>query len=163
MLKISYFILSVFMFIYFSSNAQEVKVITFKDLEQMMQRDNDTTYIYNFWATWCKDCVEELPNYEDLNTKYKDQKVKVILVSMDFKRELDTRLRPFISSHKIKSQVVLLNAMDYNSWIDKVDPSWGGSLPATLFINKSLNARKFFEKQLTLPQLEDQIKSINNK
>jgi hypothetical protein len=31
--------------------------------------------------------------------------------------------------------VLLLDDIDYNSWIDKVDKSWSGAIPATLIIN----------------------------
>jgi len=29
--------------------------------------------VVNFWATWCKPCIEELPHFEKLNTKYTAQ------------------------------------------------------------------------------------------
>ncbi len=163
MLKTRYCITFLILLSCFLLKAQEPKVIAFKDLQAMMDRNNDTTYVYNFWATWCKECVAELPNFEELNAKYQPQKVKVILISMDFKRELDTRLKPFIINRKIQSQVFLLNEPDYNSWIDKIDPSWGGSIPATIIMNKQQKVRHFFEKELTFAQLEEQIKSIINK
>ena len=89
----------------------------------------------NFWATWCKPCVAELPYFEKINSEFKDKKVKVILVSLDFEKQIKTKLIPFIKKRKIESEVILLLDDKAINWIDKVDESWTGSLPATVFYN----------------------------
>jgi thiol-disulfide isomerase/thioredoxin len=142
--------------------AQEIKVITFKDFEILTQQNNDTTYVFNFWATWCAPCVAELPNFMKLDSLYASKKVKVVFISMDFKKELDTRLKPFVAEHKINADVYLLSDPDYNSWIDKVDKSWSGGIPATLIVNNRLKVRQFYEKELNFAKLEEIINKIIN-
>ena len=61
----------------------------FSELESLFQFENDTTYVINFWATWCKPCIEELPYFESLHKKYQDKKVRVVLVSLDFDLSLE--------------------------------------------------------------------------
>ncbi len=56
----------------------------FEDFEYLLEKDNDTTYVINFWATWCLPCVKELPEFEEINQHFKDKKFKMILVSLDF-------------------------------------------------------------------------------
>ena len=41
-------------------------------------------YLIDFWATWCKPCIKELPAFEELNARYQDKGLKVVLVSLDF-------------------------------------------------------------------------------
>ena len=53
--------------------------------------------IIDFWATWCKPCVHELPAFDTAFTKYANKPVKIILVSLDFKREYETRLVKFVN------------------------------------------------------------------
>ena len=114
-----------------------IPVYDFNGLEPFLHLDNDTTYIVNFWATWCKPCVEELPYFEEAHKAYKNEKVKVLLVSMDFRKQLEKKLIPFISKNNLQSEVVVLSDSDANSWIDKVSSEWGGAIPATLIYKRS--------------------------
>jgi hypothetical protein len=76
--------------------------------------------------------VEELPAFERVGDEYSDKKVKVLLVSLDFPGQIESRLLPFLDKHKIRSEVLVLNDPDANQWINRVDPSWSGAIPATL-------------------------------
>jgi thiol-disulfide isomerase/thioredoxin len=147
-------------FISLNLKAQEIKVITFKELDSMTHQNNDTTYIFNLWASWCKPCVAELPNFVKLDSVYSSKKVKVVFISMNFKKELETQLKPFVANHKIKQDVYLLSDPDANSWIDKLDKSWSGGIPASLIVNNRLKVRKFYEKDFTFAELEEIINQI---
>ena len=131
----------------------------FDDLEPLFHRETDTTYVINFWATWCKPCVEELPYFEDLHDQFKGEKLKVILVSLDFPRDFEKKLIPFVQEHQLKSDVVLLTDGDYNAWIDKVNPEWGGAIPVTLVYNAK--KRKFKGEQFAnYDELADMVRSL---
>lgn len=117
----------------------------FAQLEPLFNQKSDTTYIINFWATWCKPCVEELPYFEKLNTALQRQKVKVILVSLDFPRQLDSKLVPYVNNNELKSKVIALTDGDFNSWIDKVSPQWTGAIPVTVIYNAQ--KRHFVDEQ----------------
>lgn len=132
----------------------------FKSFEPMLQRQNDTTYVVNFWATWCQPCVAELPNFEKVTSQYKDKKVKVILVSLDMKKQVESNLIPFIQKKNMQSQVVHLSDPDANAWIGKVDPAWSGAIPATVIYNK--NKRTFYEQSFTFEQLQSALTTFNN-
>ena len=45
--------------------AQQVQLVKWEKVEKLLQQNSDTTYIINFWATWCKPCVAELPTFKD--------------------------------------------------------------------------------------------------
>jgi thiol-disulfide isomerase/thioredoxin len=132
----------------------KVEVVKFDWYENLMRTNTDTTFIVNFWATWCMPCVAELPYFEQLQQRYKSQKVKVYLVSLDFVKQKEQKLIPFLTKQKIKSEVVLLNEPDYNAWIDKVNPAWSGALPATVIFNKKRKQQTFFENETTFNTLD---------
>lgn len=104
-------------------------------LQSYIEREKDATMVINFWATWCKPCVEELPIFEELNKMYDDQDLKVILVSLDFKSQLERKFVPFLKSRSLESDVVLLADQDVDTWIPMFDEIWDGALPATLVLN----------------------------
>jgi len=117
----------------------------FDDFEHLLHLESDTTYLINFWATWCGPCVKELPYIDDLVETYENKKYKSILVSLDFKNQLESRLVPFLNKNKIKSDVVVLLDGKSSKWIDRVDPSWSGAIPITIVYNG--NKKLFFEQQ----------------
>jgi len=107
----------------------------FSKMEPIFQQKTDTTYVINFWATWCAPCVKELPYFEKLNQTLQGEKVKVILVSLDFPRQLESKLLPFVEKHNLQSEVVVLTDGAANDWIDKVSPQWSGAIPVTMVYN----------------------------
>lgn len=116
----------------------------------------DTTYIVNFWATWCAPCVQELPEFNKLHKHYAGKPVKVILVSLDFKENYPMRLQTFLQRKHITPEVIWLTDTNPNDFVPKVDKAWQGSIPATVIINKGKELKEFIEGQVT----ERQIKKI---
>jgi thiol-disulfide isomerase/thioredoxin len=138
-----------FFFLFFS--AEPVQEVTLEQLQaRVIQQNNDTLYVVNFWATWCKPCVAELPYFEAAAEQLKTQKVKVLLVSLDFIRDKQ-KLEKFVVDRTIKCEVVLLNAGNPNVWIDKIEPEWGGAIPATIFYRKG---EKLFFREGEFEQTE---------
>ena len=126
--------------------------------QEFLQQIDDETYVINFWATWCKPCIKELPAFEQLHSTYEDKKVKVILVSLDFPEKLETHVVPFVKKYKLASHVILLDEPDGNSWIPKVSEEWSGAIPATLMVKNGM--AKFYERPFTYEELENELKTI---
>lgn len=141
--------------------AQQVSIIKITDLEKRIHNLSDTTYIVNFWATWCVPCVKELPDFDSINSDFIDKKVKVLLVSLDFKEDIEIKLKPFLVSRKIKSEVVLLDETNANYFIPKVSNLWTGAIPATLIINSAKKHEAFYEKKLNYLFLKTEIVKLN--
>jgi len=135
-----------------------IAALSFSELEPLFQKQNDTTYVINFWATWCKPCVKELPYFEKVNATASEEKIKVILVSLDFPEKLETQVMPFITKNNIQSEVILLADDNANEWIPKVDTTWSGAIPATLIYKA--DKRVFVEGSMTQADIESKINSI---
>ncbi len=141
------------------ASSQQHYLITIDKLTNRINKGTDTTYVINFWATWCVPCLKELPYFESLNQQFKTEKLKVLLISVDFKSQLHSSLMPFIKRKKLKSEIFLLDENDPQQYINRIDTSWSGSIPATLFIKN--NNRKFLEREFTYNELIQEYKSLN--
>lgn len=137
-----------------------IRVYDFNGLEGLLNREDDKTYVVNFWATWCKPCIEELPSFEKLNAKYHAENVEVVLVSLDFPSRAEELLIPFVENRNLKSHVLLLDDAKMNTWIPKVAEQWSGAIPATVIFNR--DKRNFYEKSFNFNELEKELLSFIN-
>ncbi len=159
-----YLLFSASIFLSFTGFAQNQDVKTYTEFDALAKDYFDIrdgrTHVINFWATWCKPCIKELPYIDQLTEKYGED-IKVTLVSLDFPRKIKTKLIPFMMQHQLRSEVVLLDDGKVNEWIDKVDPSWSGAIPATVVFKDG--EKHFYEKEFhSLEEVENIIIKINN-
>ena len=110
--------------------------ITADELSRRLVISGDSVLLVNFWATWCKPCVAELPYIEQFAKANADKKIKVLLVSLDFKNSIDTRLKSFIQTKGIKSEVVVIDQTNADTWMPKIEKRWGGAIPISLLYTK---------------------------
>lgn len=153
-MKLKIILLAFFLLSFSKITTAQVKLINLIQLESRINNTSDTLYIVNFWATWCGPCVKELPNFEQLGSKYKSKPLKVLFVSLDFKSRLNTVVDPFVKKNNLKSELYLLDEKSEQDYIDKISKSWSGSLPATLVINNKTKTRNFYEQEFTFEALE---------
>jgi thiol-disulfide isomerase/thioredoxin len=143
-------ILILLSFVIAKVKAQPVKLITVTQLENRFKQGKDTLYVVNFWATWCKPCVKELPEFERFKTTVKGKPVKVILVSTDMKNKLESGVKPFVKSHNLTGEVYLLNEAP-STYTERINADWSGALPATLMVKNG--KKKFHESAFTYDEL----------
>ncbi|ALJ06827.1 thioredoxin [Pseudalgibacter alginicilyticus] len=137
----------------------KIPIYNFESLERLLYTQNKNIHIINFWAMWCAPCVKELPIIQEYEKN--NPNVEVILVSLDFPEDIETKLMPFLNDKGITSKVVLLDDPDANSWIDKVNPNWSGAIPYTIIFNNE--KRSFHERAFSsLIDLETEINSTFN-
>lgn len=140
------------------AHAQQIRVIKFPELQQIINTSSSSIQVINFWATWCAPCVKELPLFEKFNAENRES-IKITLINLDFADKLD-RVKAFVDRKKMTADIVLLDEIDYNQWIEKVDKHWGGAIPATLVINPKNGKRKFIERELVEGELEKLIEEV---
>ena len=133
-----------------------LEIHDFSGIEPYLNLEGDKTYVVNFWATWCAPCVKELPHFEALQEKYKEE-IEVILVSLDFPHQYESKLKPFIQKYQLQSKIVVLEDPDMNSWIPKIDPQWDGD-PITVIYNAS--KRLFFNQTFSYKELETELQTF---
>ncbi len=140
--------------------AIEFPIYDYEGLRPLLERKDDKTYIINFWATWCKPCVAELPDFEKTYEEQKNNNVEMILVSLDMPSMWEKKLVPFVKEKELKGQVVILDDPKMNEWIPKIDVDWEGGIPATLIYNKE--KRIFYPHGFTYEELNTELDKFLN-
>lgn len=139
--------------------AQNVKRIKIEELAGYIKAA-DHPLVVNFWATWCVPCVHELPYFQSGVKKYSEQKVELVLVSLDFENDYPGKVTKFLKDNKYEGRFYWLDESNADHFCPQIDSKWDGAIPATLFLNTKTGYRSFFQRQLTEPQLELELKAL---
>jgi len=127
----------------FSGTSQDVGIVTtFDQLSKYYNLKSDTTYVINFWATWCKPCVAELPFFNNTARELKGKKVQFIFVCLDFISTIEKKVKPFLIKNPLAGKVVILGDQDINTWGSEVDPKWDGAIPVTMLVGNNKKATR---------------------
>ena len=137
-------------------SVQKMKVTELEDLIA----HSDHPLIVNFWATFCVPCNKEIPYFQSTAARYSSEHVELVLVSLDLPDYYPGRIASFAQSHGYSARLVWLNETDADYFCPKVDARWTGGIPSSLFINNKTHYRRFFDRQLTEPQVDLQIKEM---
>ncbi|CAM1366028.1 AhpC/TSA family protein [Tenacibaculum sediminilitoris] len=143
-----------------TSKRIKITTLNYEELKPFLHKKNNKTYVVNFWATWCMPCVKELPAFEKLYKKYKDKDVEVVLVSLDFSKQIETNLIPFIQKKKLQSKIVHFEDSNEQFWIRDIASEWSGAIPATLIYNSK--KRKFYERTFSYEELQNELQTFLN-
>ena len=133
--------------------------VNYDQLKEIIEKNDDKLYVVNFWATWCRPCIEELPHFLEVSNAYENQApFQMILVSLDKAELLETDVAQMITKLNIDNDVYLLDDNKrMNYWIPAIDSTWSGAIPATVFY-KNGQKLHFTEGQLTKEELNTIIK-----
>jgi thiol-disulfide isomerase/thioredoxin len=126
-------------------NVQGGEPITSKDFKGKI-------LVVDFWATWCVPCKVEIPEYNRIRAKYKDQGVEFVGVTFDSSVD-DTK--DFVKEFDVKYPVGIAT--------DEIDVGFGGHLgfPTTFLVGRDWKVyRKLFAVPSKLPNLEKDIEEM---
>lgn len=123
-------LLSVLLFYLWPLPAQTLRIVNDAGLISRFNQ-GEKPRIINFWATWCKPCMEEMPHFVKADSVYGD---KIDFVFVAFDRVKDTaRVLQKIAEYNIPGDHLLIKTPDMGNLINAVDSTWGGALPVTWF------------------------------
>ena len=139
---------------------QPAEIIKFEDYQARIASSKKPLTVINFWATWCAPCIKELPYFNKLYVE-NPERIDLVLVNLDFADKIE-KVNEFIVKKNLQGDVLLLDEIDYNSWIDRVEPSWSGAIPASIFINNRSGKRIFIEGEIDEARLRTIIDNLEN-
>ena len=153
------FLTSYFIFLISTAFSQTIRKVKVTEVEEYV-KNSDHPIVLNCWATWCAPCIEEIPYFMETVKKYSDQKVELLLVSLDFASSYPTKIQEQIKKKKFDATFLWLNETNADYFCPRIDPKWDGTLPSTLFVNPKTGYRQFFGRPLTDRQIELEVKKL---
>ena len=139
-----------------SSRAQEIELISLNSLDLLIKTPDKKLKVINFWASWCRPCIMEMPHFEAIDKS----KATVYFVTLDHPEDIE-KARRMVQKNAIQSRVLLLNEKDADKYITAINKDWSGAIPATLFVDARGN-KYFHEKAFDKPELENYVKKYSS-
>jgi len=128
------------------------------DLEQELATSKQPTVV-NFWATFCRPCIVEIPYFQELVKKYERDGVRLLLVSVDLPDDY-AEIAPFAKKRGFRAPIRFLDETNADYFCPRVDSSWSGAIPATLFVNPATGYRSFREESLSRQAFEAELRKL---
>lgn len=131
---------SIFLMLNYTVQAQTVKPISKDSFLSLLNTPHlNQPIIFNFWATWCKPCIEELPYFMQLDSALGKDSITLVFLSFDSPSN-PQKVEKFVINKNIKGIHYLINDVDLDAFITAVNPNWEGNIPYTILFNA--NGRK---------------------
>ena len=125
--------------ILFFFSCAKVELIPVKSddiIEEIKKYKGKKVVLLNVWALWCVPCIEEFPMI--LNLEKEIDELEVIFISADFKDQ-SKQVESFLNGEGLKGKTYLKQEKD-EPFIQRIHPSWTGSLPFTIVYAKESGA-----------------------
>jgi len=139
-------------------HAQHIPKLKMADVVNSFTTPSDSVFVINFWATFCKPCVAEIPGFIKIADKYKNQKVKLLLVSLDLPSFYPKRIATFAAKNNFTTNIAWLDETNADYFCPMIDKAWSGAIPATIIINTKSGYKKFFETEMKAEEFEKELK-----
>ena len=153
------FFVITFLFLATNIYSQQIRSVKVTELEKII-KESKKPLIIDFWATFCVPCLQEIPYFQEITEKYRSQEVSILLVSLDLKEYYPDSIIATVKKHKIFQPVVWLNETNADYFCPKIDSSWSGGMPSSLFVNNATGYHKFFEEPLSKEKFEKEIQAM---
>jgi len=117
-----------------TASAGNAPDFTLKDLKgnkvTLSNMLKDGPILIDFWATWCKSCLHELPLIDQIGDRYRAQGLQIVAISTDGPKTA-ARVRPFVKSTGYDFTVLLDSQQEVRRLFG------GTSTPYTVLISQS--------------------------
>ena len=108
--------------------------------------------VINFWATWCRPCVVEMPGFSEMYDRYRGKGLEIIGVSLD--QGGWARVKPFLERNSVSYPIVLGD--------DNLYLAFGGedAIPTTVFVDRNGIIKERHVGTMSKEQFESMIKEM---
>lgn len=138
----------------------KVKTIDVKGIHELIRQRNGRALFLNVWATWCQPCVEEFPDLVRIRRSFPDSLLDVVAISVDYPDEIESKILPFLASQGAAFPVYVSGVKKEEDFMNALNPSWSGGVPATFIFDKQGQQRAFLFGETSYAVFKAQVDSV---
>lgn len=139
-----------------------VQLLDREALQKIISERNGKPLLINFWATWCVPCREEFPDLVKFYSEFKN-KVDVIAVSVDYPKESETKIKPFLKQMNPEFNTYVYSERDQEALIIMINKDWSGALPATFVYNSKGKQILYHDGKMSYEEFRNSVSKLINK
>lgn len=126
-----------------------------KGIDALRAKHKGDVLVINFWATWCKPCVQEFPELVKLQQTYANNNVEVMFISIDDDdAKTKRKVVSFLKKMNITTSSYLKRRGNDEAFINAVHPNWSGALPTTLVYKRNGELAAMKSEELNFDELQ---------
>jgi thiol-disulfide isomerase/thioredoxin len=129
-------------------------------LKKLIKERNGKALFLNIWATWCAPCVAEFPDLIKLSQVCDSTAIEVVAISADYPDEIDTKIAPFLKKFNVPFRVYVAQFERQEDFINSVNRSWSGALPASMIYDASGKQRFFHVGQQSFDEFKQEVDKL---
>jgi peroxiredoxin len=111
----------------------ELKPIDAEAVKLLARNDSGKLRLVNVWATWCRPCVNELPELVTMNRMYRQRDFEAVTIGMDDPAKSDEALAALRAAH-LSARNFIYSGESRDKLVEALDKEWPGPIPHTLLI-----------------------------
>ncbi len=127
--------------------------------EDVLQANSGKVVLFNYWATWCAPCREEMPLLVALDKRLQARGFRLITVSADEPGDKAQALE-FLKEHGAPAPVYFKNVEDDDAFIESINPEWSGALPALFLYSRQGKLTKRWIGETGMAEIEAAIEDL---
>ena len=129
-------------------------------LKKLIKERNGRLLFLNIWATWCAPCVAEFPDLIKLSQSYDTTSLEVVAISADYPDEVDSKILPFLKKFNVPFRVYVAQFEHQEDFINAINRSWSGALPASLIYDANGKQRFFHVGQQSFDEFKQEVDKL---
>lgn len=116
--------------------AAELTPLDAEGLSTVLSEHKGKVLLVNFWATWCRPCLDEIPVFMRLEKALTDQGFALIAVSLDDIETTESHVQPFMKKWFPDFSSYINVEYDMDTIVSAVDHGWNEVLPTSYLIGR---------------------------
>jgi thiol-disulfide isomerase/thioredoxin len=140
--------------------ATQITPLDAAGLRSELDATRGNVVVLNFWATWCRPCLEEIPLLQDVAAEFAREDFRLISVSLDEAESMESQVIPFMQ--KWFPQFASYQNVEYamDTMVSAVDPNWNEVLPTTYLLARDGRIAEVIQGKFSRDELASKITAL---